>query len=157
SCRVGRRDHHVLLHRRRLRWQCEPGRAVDFDDHARSLGRAREHSGLSTRRHMLKRTSPARLIEAIHEARSGGSPMSPEIARKVIVAFQKQPPATPLDAKLSEQDLRLLALLAAGHSYSQAGDELGITINTVRNHVRRVYEKLQVKSKSAAVMKVSRA
>jgi DNA-binding NarL/FixJ family response regulator len=107
--------------------------------------------------YLLKRTPPARLLEAVREAQGGGSPMSPEIARKVIVAFQRQPPALPLEASLSERDCALLGLLAKGHGYHDAGAALGITVNTVRNHVRRIYEKLHVHSKSAAVAKALRA
>ena len=103
--------------------------------------------------YMLKKTPPARLLEAIREAHEGGSPMSPEIARKVITLFRKtHEPAAPSE-RLTPHEVRLLKLLSEGHSYQSAGVELGITINTVRNYIRSIYEKLHVHSKSEAVTK----
>ncbi len=102
--------------------------------------------------YLLKKTPPARLLEAIREARGGGSPMSPEIARKVIATFHKVRPA-PAAQSLTAQQARLLALLADGHSYLSAGGQLDITVNTVRKHIRDIYEKLRVHSKSEAVSK----
>jgi DNA-binding NarL/FixJ family response regulator len=107
--------------------------------------------------YLLKKTQPARLLEAIREAHEGGSPMSPEIARKVVSLFQKtNPPADP-ETRLTPHEIRLLKLLAEGHSYQSAGQVLGSTINTVRNYIRSIYEKLQVHSKSEAVTKALRA
>ena len=106
--------------------------------------------------YLLKKTPPARLLEAIREAHEGGSPMSPEIARKVVTLFQKtHPPADPR-AGLTAQEVRLLKLFAEGHSYQSAGQALHISIHTVRNYIRSVYEKLHVHSKSAAVTKALR-
>src|SRR5258705_3452704 len=94
--------------------------------------------------YLLKKTPPARLLEAIREAHEGGSPMSPEIARKVITLFRKtHEPAQPSE-RLTPHEARLLKLLSEGHSYQSAGVELGITINTVRNYIRSIYEKLHV-------------
>jgi DNA-binding NarL/FixJ family response regulator len=107
--------------------------------------------------YLLKRTPPARLLEALREARDGGAPMSPEIARKVVAAFQRIAPPVALDSALTRQEVQLLRLLAEGCSYQAAGNQLGISINTVRNHVRAIYEKLQVHTKSAAVSKALRA
>ena len=79
--------------------------------------------------------------------------MSPEIARKVITLFRKtHEPAQPSE-RLTPHEVRLLKLLSEGHSYLSAGGELGITINTVRNYIRSIYEKLHVHSKSEAVSK----
>jgi DNA-binding NarL/FixJ family response regulator len=103
--------------------------------------------------YLLKKTPPARLLEAIREAHQGGAPMSPEIARKVIHAFRRVAPAPPPEHGLTEQEVRLLALLADGTSYQGCAVALGISINTVRNHIRSVYDKLHVHSKSAAVSK----
>ncbi len=107
--------------------------------------------------YLLKKTPPARLLEAIREAHEGGSPMSPEIARKVVTLFQKtRQPADP-GARLTPHEIRLLKLLAEGHSYQSAGQVLGSSINTVRNYIRSIYEKLHVHSKSEAVTKALRA
>jgi DNA-binding NarL/FixJ family response regulator len=103
--------------------------------------------------YLLKKTPPAKLLEAIAEAHQGGAPMSPEIARKVVTLFQKTGPAQKQDQPLSPQEVRLLGLLADGHSYKTAAQELDISVNTVRNHVRSIYEKLHVHSKSEAVLK----
>ncbi|MFL6202038.1 MAG: response regulator [Thermoanaerobaculia bacterium] len=107
--------------------------------------------------YILKRTPPARLLEAIREARDGGAPMSPEIARKVITLFRRiAPPAEP-QAPLAPQELRLVGLLAQGHSYAGAAEELGVSLNTVRTYIRSVYEKLHVHTRSEAVSKALRS
>lgn len=107
--------------------------------------------------YLLKRTPPARLLEAMREARDGGAPMSPEIARKVVELFRRTAPPVALEASLTPQEVKLLRLLAEGCSYQTAGGQLGISINTVRNYIRAIYEKLQVHTKSAAVSKAMRA
>lgn len=107
--------------------------------------------------YLLKSTPPARLLEAVREARDGGAPMSPEIARKVVELFRRNTPPVALEDALAPQEVHLLRLLAEGCSYQGAGLQLGITINTVRNYIRNVYEKLQVHTKSAAVSKAMRA
>src|ERR1700730_15286966 len=83
--------------------------------------------------YLLKKTPPARLLEAIREAHEGGSPMSPQIARKGVTLFQQSGPPEKLDEQLTPQEKRLLSLLAEGHSYSVAAERLNISINTVRN------------------------
>ena len=105
--------------------------------------------------YLLKRTPPARLIEALHEAHGGGSPMSPEIARKVVAAFQQAPADRPEQA-LTPHEVRIVRMLAAGDSYREVADQLSITINTVRNYIRSIYDKLQVHTKSEAVSKALR-
>jgi DNA-binding NarL/FixJ family response regulator len=106
--------------------------------------------------YLLKKTPPARLLEAIREAHEGGSPMSPEIARKVISLFRStHEPADPHE-RLSPAEVRLLRLLSDGHTYRSAGAELHISVNTVRNYIRSIYEKLHVHSKSEAVTKALR-
>jgi DNA-binding NarL/FixJ family response regulator len=107
--------------------------------------------------YILKKTPPAKLLDAIREVRDGGSPMSPDIARRVVELFRTFRPQRLTSETLTPAETRLLALLAEGRSYQSAADELGITINTVRNHVRAIYEKLHVHSKSAAVSKALRA
>lgn len=102
--------------------------------------------------YLLKKTPPARLLEAIREVHEGGAPMSPEIARRVIRALGDTAPPVVAE-RLTPQETRLLALLAEGHSYRAAGEHLDITINTVRNHIRSIYEKLHVHSRSQAIAK----
>jgi len=106
--------------------------------------------------YLLKKTPAARLLEAIREAASGGAPMSPEVARKVVTLFRKTTSAEPAAEPLTSQELRLLQLLAEGYSYQAAADRLDITVNTVRSYVRNVYDKLHVHSKSEAVSKALR-
>ncbi len=79
--------------------------------------------------------------------------MSPEIAPKVVMLFQKTAPQDRMDENLTPHEVRLLRLLSEGHSYQTIGDRLGISINTVRNYIRTVYEKLHVHSKAEAVSK----
>ncbi|MGH9761062.1 MAG: response regulator [Blastocatellia bacterium] len=106
--------------------------------------------------YLLKKTPAVKLLEAIREAVEGGAPMSPEIARKVVTLFRRTGPPEKLDQALTPQELRLLQLLAQGHSYNAAGSELNISINTVRNYIRSIYDKLHVHSKSEAVSKALR-
>ncbi|MCZ7651002.1 MAG: response regulator [Thermoanaerobaculia bacterium] len=109
------------------------------------------------RGYLLKRMPPGRLLDSIREAASGGAPMSPEIAAKVIALFSRIAPPVEPECHLSPQEVRLLQLLARGLGYQPAAEELGVSINTVRNHVRAIYEKLHVHSKSEAVAKALRA
>jgi DNA-binding NarL/FixJ family response regulator len=106
--------------------------------------------------YLLKKTPPSRLLEAIREAHEGGSPMSPEIARKVVTLFQRTREPIDPDERLTPHEVRLLRMLAEGHSYQSAGSQLGVSINTVRNYIRSIYSKLHVHSKSEAVTKALR-
>jgi DNA-binding NarL/FixJ family response regulator len=106
--------------------------------------------------YLLKKTPPARVLEAIREAHEGGSPMSPEIARKVVVALQVAGPVEKPEPALTPHEARIIRMLADGDSYQDVGDRLGITVNTVRNYIRRIYEKLHVHTKSQAVSKALR-
>jgi len=111
--------------------------------------------------YVLKRTPPARLLEAVREVAEGGSPMSPEIARRVVGLLQRpggvRAAARDESLSLSPQERRLLELLSEGHSYQSAGEALGISVNTVRKHIRNLYEKLQVHTRSEAVGKALRS
>lgn len=107
--------------------------------------------------YLLKKTPPAKLLDSIREAHEGGAPMSPEIARKVVNLFQRTGPPARLDENLTPQETRLLQLLADGYSYQAAGGQLNISVNTVRNYIRSIYEKLHVNSKSEAVSKALRS
>lgn len=107
--------------------------------------------------YVLKKTPPAKLFQALRDARDGGAPLSPEIARRVVDLFRRMRPQELASEALTATEVRLLALLAEGHSYQSAAERMGISINTVRDHVRSIYEKLHVHSKSAAVSKALRA
>lgn len=108
--------------------------------------------------YVLKRARGLQIIEAIREVHAGGSPMSSAIARKVVGFFGKRVdpvPAPELD-RLSERERGVLGALAEGQQYKEIADTLGISINTVRNHVKRIYEKLQVNTRLDAVKKLGR-
>jgi DNA-binding NarL/FixJ family response regulator len=107
--------------------------------------------------YLLKKTPPAKLLEAIREARDKGAPMSPEIAHKVVRLFRELRPTAKLDTDLTRLEVRLLSLLAEGYSYQAAADEMRVSINTVRNYIRSIYDKLHVHSKSEAVTKALKA
>lgn len=109
------------------------------------------------RGYLLKKTPPARLLEAIREARDNGAPLSPEIAHKVVRLFREMKPPEKIGEDLTRQEVRLLALLAEGYSYQAAADDLKVSINTVRNYIRSIYDKLHVHSKSEAVSKALKA
>jgi len=102
--------------------------------------------------YLLKDTPPDRLTEAVRELVAGGAPMSPEIARKVVGMFSRVAPRRSEDHKLSPREVDLLKLLAEGHSYKTAARALSISIDTVRFHIRNIYDKLHVHSKSEAVI-----
>lgn len=107
--------------------------------------------------YLLKKTPPTRLLAEIRGGVDGGAPISPEIARKVVQLFQRFPaPRSGDGEELSPQEKRFLALLSQGYSYQAAADSLAVSINTVRNYVRSIYEKLHVHSRSEAVGKALR-
>jgi DNA-binding NarL/FixJ family response regulator len=103
--------------------------------------------------YLLKKTPPARIIESLREAVAGGAPMSPEIARKVIALFRDVRPPERVDYDLTPHEERILKMLVEGHSKKSAALELGVSFHTVSFHIRSIYEKLQVHSKSEAVAK----
>ena len=103
--------------------------------------------------YLLKRTSPGKILENIREAVSGGAPMSPEVAMRVIRLFRDIRPPEKVDYDLTPHETRLLKLLVEGHNYSTAAEELRVSYNTIKFHMRHIYEKLQVHSKSEAVAK----
>ena len=102
---------------------------------------------------LLKRLSPKKLLEAIEEVCAGGSPMSTPIARKVVQSFKTSPARGDESVELSEREYAVLDGLAAGLAYKQIAVQLGISIHTVRNYIRRIYEKLHVCSRTEAVAK----
>ncbi|HJQ70963.1 MAG TPA: response regulator transcription factor [Blastocatellia bacterium] len=103
--------------------------------------------------YLLKKTPPARLLESLKEAVGGGAPMSPEVARRVISLFREIRPPERADYELTPHETRLLKLFVEGHNYKTAAAELGVSVNTVNFHVRSIYEKLQVHTRSEAVVK----
>ena len=106
--------------------------------------------------YVLKNTPPARLLECLQEVARGGAPMSPEIARRVVRLFRNFQPAPGASYHLTRQETELLKLLADGHHKKTAAQEMGISVNTVSFHLKHVYEKLQVHSKTEAVAKALR-
>ena len=106
--------------------------------------------------YLLKHTEPAELLKSIREAVTGGAPMSPEVASRVISLFREVRPPERVDYDLTPHEVRLLRLLVEGHNYVTAAEELKITYNTIKFHVRNIYDKLQVHSKSEAVAKAMR-
>ena len=106
--------------------------------------------------YLLKKTPPARLLESLKEAVGGGAPMSPEVARRVIGLFREIRPSAGAGCELTPHEIRLLTLLVKGHNYKTAAAELAVSVNTISFHMRRIYDKLQVHSKSEAVAKAMR-
>ena len=106
--------------------------------------------------YLLKKIPPAQLLESVKEAVAGGAPMSPEVARRVIALFREIRPPDRADYHLTPHEIRLLQLLAEGHSYKSAAARVGVTGKTISFHLQRIYEKLQVHSKSEAVSKALR-
>jgi DNA-binding NarL/FixJ family response regulator len=106
--------------------------------------------------YLLKRMAPEKLLEAIREVHEGGSPMSAPIARKVVQSLQANRPGVDETAELSPREHEVLDGLAEGQAYKQIADKLNVSIHTVRNYIRRIYEKLHVRSSAEAVAKYLR-
>lgn len=106
--------------------------------------------------YLLKKTPPERLLASLREVVAGGAPMSPEVARRVVHLFRKFHPPAQAEHDLTPHETRILKLLVEGHNYKTAAIELGVSVNTISFHVRHIYEKLQVHSKSEAVSKALR-
>ncbi|MGD1088131.1 MAG: response regulator transcription factor [Verrucomicrobiota bacterium] len=106
--------------------------------------------------YLLKRLEPGELLQAIRDVYAGGSPMSNSIARKVVASFQEANRAGEKQNLLTPREQIVLDCLAKGLAYKQIGDQLSISINTIRTHLRHIYEKLHVQSRTEAVAKYSR-
>jgi DNA-binding NarL/FixJ family response regulator len=106
--------------------------------------------------YLLKRLEPEELLQAIRDVHTGGSPMSNSIARKVVASFQKANGAGEKQNLLTTREQAVLDCLAQGLAYKQIGDQLNISINTIRTHLRHIYEKLHVQSRTEAVAKYLR-
>lgn len=107
--------------------------------------------------YLLKQTQRAGLIAALRDVHAGGSPMTANIARKVVAAFHQAAPPNPPAAELSPRESEVLQLLTQGFLYKEIADSLGISLPTVNTYIRRIYEKLQVRSRSQAVARYANA
>lgn len=103
--------------------------------------------------YLLKRSAPDELVVAIREVWQGGSPMSAQIARKVVTHFHRSPKAKEQMEALSNREKEILDLLATGIPYKQIGEKLGIAAGTVHSHLHNIYGKLHVQSRTEAVVK----
>jgi len=103
--------------------------------------------------YLLKKTAPSKILDAIVEVHNGGSPMSGQIARKVIASFQHKDSIDEANM-LTPKEKEILKQLAKGLRYKEIADEMKISIETVRSHARKIYEKLQVQSRTEALNKV---
>ncbi len=104
--------------------------------------------------YLLKSASPAEIIDAITDVMQGGAPMSGHIARKVVQYFR--PKRTPDEEKLSSREVEIVNFLAKGFRYKEIADALSISVHTVRSHIRRIYEKLHVTSRTEAALKLGK-
>jgi len=103
--------------------------------------------------YLLKKTAPVELLPAIEQVHSGGAPMSMQIARKVVEHFHELRQNAPDVEKLTPREQETLALLAKGFLYKEIGDQLGVSVNTVKRHLHAIYEKLHVQSRTEATAK----
>lgn len=104
--------------------------------------------------YLLKQTQPANLLEAIIELHRGGAPMSTQIARRVVEAFREPAPNADATASLSPREKEIIVRLGDGYLYKEIASQLGISVETVRTHIHNIYEKLHVRTRTEAVMKV---
>ncbi|MEO8404188.1 MAG: response regulator transcription factor [Chitinophagaceae bacterium] len=103
--------------------------------------------------YLLKKTAPSKILDAIVEVVEGGSPMSSQIARRVIASFQKKDSIDEVDI-LTNREKEVLKALAKGLRYKEIADEFNVSMETIRSHARKIYEKLQVQSRTEALNKV---
>lgn len=106
--------------------------------------------------YLLKRMPPAKLLDAIAEVVVGGSPMSAPIARKVIQMLKSVPAPADDNMNLSDREREVIDGMAAGKPYKEIADQLGVSVHTVRSYIRRIYEKLHVRTRTEAVAKYYR-
>jgi DNA-binding NarL/FixJ family response regulator len=121
-----------------------------FEDHDRIF----QSLAAGASGYLLKQSPPAKLLEAIAELHQGGSPMSTQIARRVVEAFRPASRTDDPTTGLSPREKEILALLGKGHLYKEIAGHLGISVETVRTHIHNTYEKLHVRTRTEAVMKV---
>jgi DNA-binding NarL/FixJ family response regulator len=101
--------------------------------------------------YLLKKTPPAKLLHAVEDAAAGGMPMTPFVARQAVELFKRFAPSTKAGPDLTQRESEILKLLVEGLNYTMIAEKLFISLDTVRNHIRHIYEKLQVHSKAEAV------
>jgi len=104
--------------------------------------------------YLLKRSQSAELLEAIADAHQGGSPMTSSVARQVVQFFAQPPARQPETEGLSTREQEILNLLVKGHSYKAIGDQLSVSVNTVRMFIRRIYRKMHIHSRSEAAAQI---
>jgi len=104
--------------------------------------------------YLLKRETPEKMLEAIADALQGGAPMSSEIARRVLLTFRESvPERSGTKTLLSDRENEVLDALSKGHLYKEIASQLGISLNTVKQHIHHIYEKLQVQNRTEAVLR----
>ena len=118
-----------------------------FDDHQNIFDALK--SGANG--YILKKTPPAKLLEYIQEASTGGAPMTSSVAAQVLKMFSQIQPAVEKDYNLTDREKEVLQWLVNGYSYKMIASEMFIAMDTVRSHIKKIYEKLHVNSKSEAV------
>lgn len=121
-----------------------------FEDHDRIF----QSLAAGASAYLLKQTPPTKLLEAITELHQGGSPMSTQIARRVVEAFRPSGTGDEATAGLSTREKEIIGLLGKGYLYKEIASQLGISVETVRTHIHNTYEKLHVRTRTEAVMKV---
>jgi DNA-binding NarL/FixJ family response regulator len=121
-----------------------------FEDHDRIF----QSLAAGASGYLLKQTPPDKLLEAIADLHRGGSPMSMQIARRVVETFQQSGPDAEAATGLSPREKEIVAGLAKGYLYKEIAARLGISVETVRTHLHHIYDKLHVRSRTEAVMKV---
>jgi DNA-binding NarL/FixJ family response regulator len=103
--------------------------------------------------YLLKRSEPEEVLEAIKNAREGGSPMSSQVARQVVHSFHQPAPTTLDTTALSDREKEILNFLTKGFANKEIADKMQISVTTVRTHLRHIYEKLHIRSRSEAIVK----
>ena len=121
-----------------------------FEDHDRIF----QSLAAGASGYLLKQTPPGKLLEAIAELHRGGAPMSTQIARRVVETFQQPVPNAGTTARLSPREKEIIERLGQGYLYKEIAEQLGISVETVRTHIHNTYEKLHVRTRTEAVMKV---
>lgn len=107
--------------------------------------------------YLLKNTPPERLLESIRDVAEGGAPMSPEVARRVVQIFREFQPPPDADYDLTPHESRILQMLVRGENCKTTAEKLGATVHAISYHLRNIYEKLQVHSRTEAVAKALRS
>jgi len=121
-----------------------------FEDHERIF----QSLSAGASGYLLKQTPPDKLLEAITELHKGGAPMSMQIARRVVEVFRQPSPGAAAHASLSPREKEIIALLGKGYLYKEIASQLGLSVETIRTHIHNIYEKLHVRTRTEAVMKV---